>query len=142
MIRTCIEGDFEGWDGESVFELCNGEVWLQASYEYTYHYAYRPNVTIISNSSGWLMTVEGVRGSITVTPTTDVVRSRIDGQFNGWDGDTVVVLTNGQVWRQIDFRLKLALRLSPRVLIYRVDQGSHRMKVDGVSGTVRVTPLR
>lgn len=28
----------------------------------------------------------------------DVIESRIDGTFEGWDGDTVFKLINGQIW--------------------------------------------
>lgn len=50
-IETCIAGAFTGWSGETVFELCNGDVWVQTEYAYVYQYAYRPNV-VIELSSG------------------------------------------------------------------------------------------
>ena len=141
VIRTCIEGEFEGWDGESVFELCNGEVWAQVSYDYTYHYAYRPDVTIVETSSGWLMTVEGVRDTIMVEPVA-FLRSCIDGNFEGWSGDTVFVLCNGQVWQQAEFGYRYRYAYRPKVLIYESPFGGFRLKVDGVSDTIRVKQLR
>lgn len=59
VIRSRIEGDFEGWDGDTVFALENGQVWVQASYAYHYRYAYRPEATLIPTASGWLLMVDG-----------------------------------------------------------------------------------
>lgn len=66
VIETCIEDDFEGWDGDTIFKLGNGQIWQQTSYEYTYHYAYRPGVIIYSTSGGYKMKVDGVDGTIYV----------------------------------------------------------------------------
>jgi hypothetical protein len=66
VIESHIRGDFEGWEGETIFFLDNGQIWQQASYAYTYHYAYRPKVVIYKTAGGHKMTVEGVSGSIYV----------------------------------------------------------------------------
>jgi len=66
VIESRIEGEFTGWEGETVFKLSNGQIWQQSSYAYTYHYAYSPSVLIVKNGSGYIMQVEGVSGKITV----------------------------------------------------------------------------
>lgn len=66
VIESRIEGDFEGWDGETIFKLDNGQIWQQASYAYTYHYAYRPEVVIYRSDSGYRMRVENVSDTIAV----------------------------------------------------------------------------
>ena len=66
VIESVIDGDFEGWEGETIFKLGNGQIWEQASYAYMYHYAYRPRVLIVRLGSGFVMQVEGVRGKINV----------------------------------------------------------------------------
>lgn len=66
MINTYIQGEFEGWEGETVFLLDNGQIWQQSSYAYMYHYAYRPEVMIINISGSWKMKVEGVDEMIDV----------------------------------------------------------------------------
>ena len=38
-IETEIEGDFNGWDGETIFKLANGQIWQQAEYDYEYEHA-------------------------------------------------------------------------------------------------------
>jgi hypothetical protein len=65
-IESQIEGTFQGWSGDSIFKLTNGQIWQQASYAYTYHYAYRPAVIIAPSGGSCKMTVEGVSDSIMV----------------------------------------------------------------------------
>lgn len=57
-IESTISGEIEGWDGETIFKLDNGQIWQQAEYDYTYFYAYRPDVTIYQTSAGCRMKVE------------------------------------------------------------------------------------
>lgn len=61
IIESHIAGAFEGWQGESEYELVNGQVWRQAVYKYEYQYKYRPEVFIYSGSAGMIMDVEGYR---------------------------------------------------------------------------------
>ena len=65
-IESQIDGTFEGWSGETIFKLTNGQIWQQSSYSYTYHYAYRPEVVIYPAGGGCKMKVDGVRDSIAV----------------------------------------------------------------------------
>ncbi|HEV1287972.1 MAG TPA: hypothetical protein VNU44_21790 [Bryobacteraceae bacterium] len=66
VIETRMDGDFEGWSGDTIFKLANGQIWQQASYSYTYHYAYRPKVLIYKSGSTYRMKVEGVDSDIAV----------------------------------------------------------------------------
>ncbi|MBN2463855.1 MAG: hypothetical protein JXB43_09700 [Dehalococcoidia bacterium] len=65
-IESRIDGEFQGWDGETIFRLMNGQIWQQAEYSYLYHYAYMPRVTIFSVSGGYKMQVEGINKAIRV----------------------------------------------------------------------------
>lgn len=65
-IETQIDGDFEGWDGETIFKLTNWQIWQQSSYAYTYHYAFMPKVIIYKASTCWKMKVEDVSDTICV----------------------------------------------------------------------------
>jgi hypothetical protein len=65
-IESSISGDFEGWDGETIFKLDNGQIWQQAEYDYTYSYSYRPEVTIYQTRSGCRMKVEDEEETILV----------------------------------------------------------------------------
>lgn len=33
-IETQIDGDFSGWEGETIYKLRNGHIWQQARYHY------------------------------------------------------------------------------------------------------------
>jgi len=66
IIKTQIDGEFEGWEGETIFKMKNGQIWQQSSYAYLYHYAYSPEVMIYKTSSGYVMKVEGVDKTINV----------------------------------------------------------------------------
>jgi hypothetical protein len=66
VLRTQIEGDFEGWDGDTVFVLANGNVLKQMTYQYTYHYAYRPEVIVIDWGGALFLLVDGVEQTVGV----------------------------------------------------------------------------
>jgi hypothetical protein len=70
-----------------------------------------------------------------------VVESRIDGEFQGWDGETIFRLQNGQIWQQSTYAYKYSYKYSPKVVIYRSGAG-YRMQVEGVDGTIGVRRLR
>ena len=57
-IESTISGEIEGWGGDTIFKLDNRQIWQQAEYDYTYFYAYRPDVTIYQTSAGCRMKVE------------------------------------------------------------------------------------
>jgi hypothetical protein len=65
-IESTISGEIEGWDGNTVFKLDNGQIWQQTEYDYTYFYAYRPEVTIYQTSAGCRMKVEDETDTVLV----------------------------------------------------------------------------
>ncbi len=66
VLESQIEGNFEGWDGDTIFKLTNGQIWQQARFAFHYHYAFRPNIVIYPTSDGWMMKVEDVTETIQV----------------------------------------------------------------------------
>ena len=66
LIETRIDGEFEGWTGETIFKLANGQVWQQITFAYTYHYAFRPEVMIVKTHGAYRMKVDGVESTIFV----------------------------------------------------------------------------
>lgn len=67
VIESRIDGNFEGWEGDTIFRLTNGQIWEQVSYDYKYHYAYMPEVTIVrTKNNRYKMMVEGMSKSIYV----------------------------------------------------------------------------
>lgn len=67
VVESQIDGSFEGWSGETIFRLVNGQIWQQSSYAYTYHYSYRPKVIIYISGGSYKLKVDGVSSTINVT---------------------------------------------------------------------------
>lgn len=65
------------------------------------------------------------------------IASRIDGEFAGWDGDTLFKLENGQLWRQLGRNVSHACKHSPEALVYS-DHGACRLRISGMSDTIFV----
>ena len=142
---------FMGNDGE-IFKLSDGSLW-EVRYEYEYLYAYYPTVVICPSIGRLLvdgrnLNVEQVGKTNTNSPSrnsraepVDVIESRIDGDFEGWDGETIVKLMNGQIWQQIEYYYHYHYSFMPDVLIYR-SGGGYKMKVDGIRKSVGVIQLR
>jgi hypothetical protein len=67
LIESRLEGHFNGWDGETLFKLDNGQIWQQAASGYHYHYTFRPSVTLVRvRGDVYTMHVDGVTESVTV----------------------------------------------------------------------------
>lgn len=143
---------FMGNNGE-VFRLADGSLW-EVKYEYEYLYEYYPDV-IVCPARGRLVVGEKTlnvqqiaAGRAPASPsvpqsgtTQGVIESRIDGEFSGWEGETIFKLQNGQVWQQSSYAYKYKYAYSPEVLIYR--SGSvYKMMVKGVDGEIVVRRLR
>jgi len=64
VIEAQINGDFKGWEGETTYELTNGQVWQQCTYNYEYKYSYMPEALIYSAGGGYKMQVEGTSADV------------------------------------------------------------------------------
>ena len=53
-----------------------------------------------------------------VTEVTNAIISNVSGNFEGWEGNTIVELTNGQVWQQTDYYIYYWFYYLPRIVIY------------------------
>jgi len=150
VIETQIDGEFEGWEGETVFKMMNGQIWQQSSYEYIYQYAYCPEVLLYELNGSWIMKVEDVDETIEVIQITNsknseknhsVIETQIDGEFEGWKGETVFKMMNGQIWQQSSYAYLYHYAYCPKVIIYRTSTGYY-MKVDGVNEKISVVKLK
>src|SRR5688572_24536844 len=91
---------------------------------------------------GQLLAIAITLGASTPTPSSPaVIESRIDGEFTGWDGETIFKLQNGQIWQQASYAYRYNYAYSPRVLIYR-SGAVYKMKVDGVDSEISVRRLK
>jgi hypothetical protein len=65
-IETTLAGEFNGWEGETIFKLSNGQIWEQAEYDYMYSYSYMPEVTIYPTTTGCKLKVEDENETVLV----------------------------------------------------------------------------
>jgi hypothetical protein len=66
VIESQVDGDFNGWEGETIVKLVNGQIWEQSEYHYEYHYAFMPDVLIYRSSGGFKMKIEGLDDAVGV----------------------------------------------------------------------------
>ena len=139
--------------GETII-LMDGTIWQDTSYNYSYAYEYFPSVTICP--SGGFMIMKGKKISIIpigtsapergksstpASPSQAVIESRIDGDFNGWEGETIFKLTNGQIWQQASYSYSYHYAFRPSILIIQT-RGGYVMQVEGMSDKISVRRLR
>jgi hypothetical protein len=136
LLDTTIDGEFEGFDSDKLFVLSDGTFWLQDEYKYWYHYEYCPRVQIVDSAGEILLQVEGETETVAVRQIFDVICSKINGEFRGWDGSKSYALVNGQVWQQYKYKYKYKYAYRPVAVIY-ASGGHHIMLVAGTSASVR-----
>ncbi|MDP7455790.1 MAG: hypothetical protein QGF62_04350 [Gammaproteobacteria bacterium] len=66
------------------------------------------------------------------------VRSRIDGEFSGWNGTTRFPLKNGQVWESRSKRRYLYSAIDPEVEITRNWLGLHKLRLMDTGQSISV----
>ncbi len=142
---------FMGNHGE-IFKLLDGTFW-KVVYEYEYLYEYNPDVVLCPAKgkllvAGKSLAIEPIAtqrgatsGGSAAATSADVIESKIDGEFSGWEGETIFKLMNGQIWQQSTYAYTYRYAYSPKVLIYRSGSG-YKMKVDGVTGDVTVRRIK
>lgn len=136
VLRSDIDGEFEGFEDEVLFKLIDGTYWVQDEYKYWYHYAFCPEALILRDGDRLYIQVDGQSETVPVRQITDVIESKIDGEFNGWEGETTYTLVNGQVWQQSSDKYEHKYSNTPKVLIYNPG-GGYIMRVAGTTENVR-----
>ncbi len=128
-----IENDFEGFDENKVFKMDDGSFWIQSEYNYDYMYEYNPEAAILESDGDFYLFVCGK--TVKVEQLDEVIESRIDGEFNGWDDNKAYKLENGEIWKQSSYHYEYAYAYCPDVLIYYHD-GNYYMQVEGTISEV------
>jgi hypothetical protein len=117
-----------------------------------------PRVTVLSNGQLFRLIIDGFDEEVyarqlapprvalgatadSTGQTASVIETRVDGEFEGFDGSTIIKLMNGQIWEQIDARYRYRYRYSPKVIIIR-DGSGYRMQVESIDEWVRVRRLK
>jgi hypothetical protein len=136
VLRGQIDGEFEGFDDEKLFKLMDGSYWLQAEYKYWYHYEYMPRVEIVRASGALYLRIAGRTEQVRVEQLTSVIKSRIAGEFKGWEGESEYQLINGEIWKQAAYKYEYQYAYQPEVVIYQTSSGTV-MDVEGCRANVR-----
>lgn len=136
-------------NNNEVFKLLDNSVW-KVNFSYEYMYAYSPSI-VICPSEGKLL-VNGKDIDVTQLSSSkamksgkeqqsDLIESQIDGNFEGWSGDTIFKLTNGQIWQQISYSYTYTYKFMPKVMIIPVN-GGYELQVEDMDQRIRVSKLR
>lgn len=133
-----INGTFIGFNSDMLFGLTDGTYWLQAEYKFWYHYAYRPEVEIVEEGGGIFIRLIGDDESVLVRQIFDVTEAQIDDTFEGWQGNSEYTLTNGQRWKQDQYKYEYHYAYRPSATIYNAGAGNV-MNVNGHVARVRRT---
>ena len=142
---------FMGNNGE-IFKLDDGTLW-EVKYEYEYLYEYYPSVVICPSKGKLLINGKSLNveqlwvSKLIPKPESQqaspkaVIETQIDGDFEGWEGETIVKLMNGQIWQQSEYYYHYHYAFMPKVFIYR-SGGGYKMKIDGIEKSVGVIQLQ
>jgi|SRR5690606_28149228 len=136
LIKSKIDGDFEGFDDETLFPLYNGQYWMQKNYKYWYHYSYMASITIYEYKGSHFLIVDGQNQFAEVQLLTEVIKATIVNGFNGWTGDTIFELDNGQIWKQSEYDYDYNYSYRPDAIIY-FNGYDYKILVEGKSVGVK-----
>lgn len=135
-VKSIIDGDFEGFDDEILFPLYNGQYWMQKNYKYWYHYSHMAKITIYEYKASHFLTVDGQKQFAEVQLLTNVIKATIVNDFNGWSGDTIFELDNGQIWKQSEYDYDYNYSYRPDAIIYS-NGYDYKIHVEGKSVGVK-----
>jgi hypothetical protein len=134
--RAQIDGDFQGFADGVLFKLTDGTCWIQDESKSWYHYANCPEAKILRKDGRLYIQVDAKDKIAPVREASNVIKSKIKGEFKGWDGKTAYALVNGQVWEQKSQKFKYGYAYMPSVVIYETPSGM-MMDVAGTRAKVR-----
>lgn len=140
-IKSNIEGEFNGFNNETIFFLANGQAWQQSRYRYRYKYAYRPQVRIYRETGRHMMQVAGIDEPIEVVPVDIVLEGKIVSDFVGFDGQSRFEFQNGQIWEQAEYKYSYHYAYMPNALIINGLNG-YQLRVEGMDEPVRVRRIK
>ena len=129
-----ISGSFSGFNQGNIFKLDNGTYWIQSEYEYDYMNEYDPDAVVLESCGKYYLLVCDKK--VEVEQLYNVIESRIDGDFEGWDEDKAYKLENGDVWQQSTYHYEYKYAYNPEALIYS-HNGTTYMLVDGATAEVQ-----
>jgi len=74
-----------------------------------------------------------IAATIVIRSEGGAMKFQVEEEWEGWEGDTIVKLTDGSVWRQDEYHYEYVYAFMPTVNIT-----NNMMMVDGMSKPIRV----
>jgi hypothetical protein len=150
-----LQGSISGMVQQGrIFKTTSGNIYEVTGLTLQLVLQLQPKVVVLRNGDTFQLLVEGFEealicrklnpsGPNSASPSVQasVIESQIDGEFSGWDGETIFKLRNGQIWQQSSYAYMYRYAYAPKVLIYR-SGGGYKMKVDGINTEIAVRRLR
>lgn len=81
------------------------------------------------------------KSNSTTAPSSSYIESNIDDDFEGYDEGNLYELSNGQIWKQVEYQYSYTYSYRPEVVIYK-DGSRYYMKVDGMTDKVQVERIK
>ena len=129
---------FMGNNGEA-FILQDRSIW-EVKYEYEYMYEYNPSVVVCPSRGSLIIDDTSLNIANISRAGTEIMFSNVSGSWEGWSGDTIVRLVNGEIWEQVGLGLSLSLGLGNEVFVYQKN-GMYYMAVEDEDEAVAVRRL-
>ena len=129
---------FMGNNGE-LFILQDRSIW-EVKYEYEYMYEYNPSVVVCPSRGSLIIDDTSLNIANISRAGTEIMFSNVSGSWEGWSGDTIVRLVNGEIWEQVGLGLSLSLGLGNEVFVYQKN-GMYYMAVEDEDEAVAVSRL-
>ena len=70
-----------------------------------------------------------------------ILQGHIDGSFHGWEGNTLFLFTNGQIWQQSNYAYWYHYAYRPRAEIFDDGRGYH-FRIQDQDRSIRVAKVR
>lgn len=150
--ETIIESKISGSLKKGfIFKTASRNIYEVIDYVYLYEYLYSPAVMVLKNGDIYKLYIDGIeetilckklnKGSKNMSEGNEVIESQIDGDFEGFEGETIIKLMNGQIWQQSEYYYHYYYHFMPKVMIYNTGTG-YKIKVEGIDKAVGVVKLK
>lgn len=147
--ESTINGNIQGRIRKGyIFETMSGNLYEVSELISMYEYEYHPIVVVLQQGAKYKLIIDGIDDPIECAKLNsgdggevgDVIKSSVDGEFEGFEGDTIIKLLNGQIWKQTEYYYEYMYSYMPSVLIYKSGAG-YKMKVDGIEKSIGVEKI-
>ena len=133
-----IDGNFYGSDGEMIVRLSDGTFWVQTNFSQHNCNLHNPKVELIQKHQRIYLKIRQCGNiEIPVEQVTNAFMSKIDGEFTGVGGETILKLKNGTIWQQSHYKYFYKYAFNPSCIAYYYNG----WKINILGKTVKVRKL-